>query len=158
MSLTLVDQIKVKRQAFSLIQTLGMSSSASQALSTLLQELAQKKGNVTLSVVVFDLQTSAATDAVIADAACTIYGIFAKKSSTATGAWLKGSDNTTTSSSTAAEFMQEFNAASAELAATYGVSGFVQGSGWTFGADTTASGSTNSTAGDGPKGFVILGA
>jgi hypothetical protein len=150
--------VKAKRRAFNAIQVLGLSSSAAQALSTLFQELAQKKGNPDLQVVEFDLQTSAAADAVIADAACTIYGIFAKKSSTATGAWLKGSDHATVSSSTAGEFTQEFNAASQELAATYAASGFVQGTGWTFGADTTAAGNTNSTAGDAMKGFVILGA
>lgn len=150
--------VKAKRQAFNLLNFLGFSSSASQALSTLFQELAQKKGNPDLQVVVFDLQTSAASDAVIADAACTIYGVFAKKSSTATGAWLKGSDHATASSSTAAELLAELNAASQEFVATFGKDGFAQGTGWTFGADTTASGTTNSTAGDGPKGFVILGA
>jgi hypothetical protein len=158
MAISTVSAIKAKRQAFSLIQTLGLSSSASQLLSTLLQELSQKKGNPDLQVVVFDLQTSAASDAVIADAACTIYGIFGKKSGTATGAWIKGSDHATTSSSTASEWMVELNAASKEFVGTFGVAGSPQTAGWTFGADTTASGSTNSTAGDGPKGFVILGA
>jgi hypothetical protein len=149
--------VKAKRRAFNGVQVLGLSSSASQALSTLLQELSQKKNNPDLQVVEFDLQTSAASDAVIADAACTIYGIFAKKSGTATGAWLKGSDHASASSSTAGEWTHEFNAANAEVVATY-PNGFVQGTGWTFGADTTASGNTNSTAGDAMKGFVILGA
>lgn len=157
MALTTQAAVKAKRRAFNALNFLGLGSSASQALSTLFQELAQKKGNPDLQVVEFDLQTSAASDAVIADAACTIYGIFAKKSSTATGAWLKGSDHATVASSTAAEFMQELNAASQEIAA-FSPLGFVQGTGWTLGADTTASGTTNSTAGDGPKGFVILGA
>ena len=148
---------KAKRRAFSALSVLGLSSSASQALSTLFQELSQKKGNPDLQVVEFDLQTSAASDAVIADAACTLYGIFVKKSSTATGAWLKGSDHASAASSTAEEFAQELNAASQEVAVVY-PQGYAQGTGWTFGADTTASGSTNSTAGDGPKGFVILGA
>ena len=157
MAISVSSAIKAKRLAFSLAKTLNLGSSAHQALSTLFQELAQKKGNPDLQVVVFDLQTSAAADAVIADAACTLYGIFAKKSSTATGAWLKGSDHASASSSTAAEFSQELNAANLEVAVVY-PGGYAQGTGWTFGADTTANGSTNSTAGDGPKGFVILGA
>lgn len=150
--------VKAKRAAFGYAALLGLGSSTVQALNTLFQELSQKKNNPDLQVVVFDLQTSAASDAVIADAACTIYGIFGKKSSTATGAWLKGSDSATTSSSTAAEWMAELNAANQEFVGLFGKDGAAQGSGWTFGADTTAAGSTNSTAGDGPKGFVILGA
>ena len=150
--------VKAKRAAFNLLAHLGFSSTAREALSQLFQELAQKKGNPDLQVVVFDLQTSAASDAVIADAACTVYGIFAKKSSTATGAFLKGSDSASASSSTAPEWSAELNAANQEAFALFGKDGTAQGSGWTLGADTTASGSTNSTAGDGPKGFVIIGA
>lgn len=155
MSLSLTTAVKAKRQAFSLMKTLAVSSSVEQAVSTLFQEIAQKVGNITLEVKPFDLQTSAASDAVIADAACKIYAIVTKKAN-ATGAWLKGSDHATASSSTAGEWTKELNAAGSEVALF--PAGFAQGTGWTFGADTTAAGSTNSTAGDGPKGFVILGA
>lgn len=156
MAISTKSAFKAKREAFNVATLFGFSSSALQALSTLFQELSQKKGNPDLQVAVFDLQTSAASDAVIADAACTIYGIFVRKTN-ATGAWLKGSDSATTSSSTAGEWTHELNAALQEVASVY-PNGFAQGSGWTFGADTTAAGNTNSTAGDGPRGFVILGA
>lgn len=147
--------VKAKRQALSLVKTLAVSSSVEQAISTLFQELSQKFGNVDLQVVPFDLQTSAASDAVIADAACKLYAIVTKKAN-ATSAWLKGSDSASASSSTAGEWTKKLGVAGSECALF--PAGFAQANGWTLGADTTAAGSTNSTAGDGPKGFVILGA
>lgn len=153
--LSLVDQIKAKRQAFSLAKTLGFGSSAHQALSSLFQEMGQKKNTSQLQVLVFDQNSASAADSVVMDAACTLYGIFTHKT-TATAAWLKVSDNATTASSTAAEFMTKL-AAKGE-SASYFPAGFALANGLTLRSDTTASGSTRSTTGDGPNGFIIFGA
>jgi hypothetical protein len=96
-------------------------------------------------------------DAPIADAACKIYGIYLKKSATATGAFVKAADHATVSGSTAADLTLEMNAAGQEICLIY-PQGWAQGTGFAIGSDTTADGSTASTAGDGPNGFVILGA
>lgn len=156
MAISVQDQVKAKRRAFNALRVIGLGASASQALSTLLQELSQKLGNIQLQVQEFDLQTSAASDSVIADAACKVYGIFTRKTN-ATAAWLKGSDSASASSSTAAEWMAKLAVATSDTAALF-PQGFPMANGFTLGSDTTASGTTNSTAGDGPKGFVIIGA
>lgn len=143
-----------KRRAFNFL-SLNCNPETRGLIGDLFQTLAQLRKSPDLQIVEFDLQTSAAADAVIADAACKIYAIVVKKAN-ATAAWLKGSDHASASSSTAAEWMVELNAAG-ETVHVF-PAGYAQGTGWTLGADTTASGTTNSTAGDGPKGFAIIGA
>jgi hypothetical protein len=96
-------------------------------------------------------------DAVVIAGALKVYGIYLKKSSTATGSFFKASDHATVVSDTAAEILVELNAANAEAVLMW-PAGYAQTLGLTIGADTTADGGTASTAGDGPNGFVILGA
>ena len=76
MALSTQAAVKAKRRAFAAIQTLGFSSSQSQLLSILFQELSQKKGNPDLQVV--EAVAASTTDAVVADAACKLYGVFLK--------------------------------------------------------------------------------
>lgn len=81
MALSLTSQIKAKRQAFSVARTLGLSSSLEQTLSALLQEIAQKVGNIDLQVVI--APAASTTDLVVADVACKLFGYFGKGGATA---------------------------------------------------------------------------
>lgn len=76
MALSTQSAVKAKRRAFSALRTFGVSSSISQVLSALFQELAQKYGNPDLQVV--EAVANSTTDAVVADAACKLYGVFLK--------------------------------------------------------------------------------
>lgn len=143
-----------KRRAFNFL-SLNCNPETRALIGELFQTLAQLRKSPDLQIVEFDLQTSAASDVVIADAACKVYAIVAKKAN-ATAAFLKASDHASAASSTAEEWKVELNAAG-ETVHTF-PAGYAQGTGWTLGSDTTSDGSTNSTAGDGPKGFVIIGA
>lgn len=96
-------------------------------------------------------------DAIIADAACSIYAIYLKKQATATGCFFKAADHASSAGTTASDVVHELNAASQEVLFVY-PGGYAQGTGFTVGSDTTADGNTASTAGDGPNGFVLLGA
>jgi len=81
MALATQDAVKAKRRAFSALQTFGESSSMSQILSAFFQEHAQKNGNVNLQVV--EAVANSTTDAVVADVACKLYGVFLKGGATA---------------------------------------------------------------------------
>lgn len=76
MALSVVDQVKAKRRAFSAIRTFGFNSSVSQILSNLFQEISQKVGAAQLLVV--ELDNSGTTDQVVAGEACKLYGLFLK--------------------------------------------------------------------------------
>jgi hypothetical protein len=96
-------------------------------------------------------------DAVVADAACRVYGLYLKKGATATGAFVKAADHASSAGTTASDLVIELNEASKETF-IINPTGWAQGTGFTIGSDTTADGSTASTAGDGPSGFAIIGA
>lgn len=116
--------------------------------------LANVKGNPQLQfVAISDL----GADAVIADAACKVYGIYLKKGATATGAFFKAADHASSAGTTASDLVHELNAASQPAAFVY-PNAWAQGTGFTVGSDTTADGSTASTSGDGPNGFVLIAA
>lgn len=135
------------------LDSLAASKAAREQFRQLHAYLAQEKQNPDLQfVAISDL----GVDAVIADAACKIYGIYLKKSATATGCFFKAADHATSAGTTASDVVHELNAASMEDVMTY-PKGYAQGTGFTVGADTTADGSTASTSGDGPNGFVLLG-
>lgn len=68
--------VKAKRRAFSAIKTFSQTSSLSQVLSTLFQEISQKYGAVDLQIV--ELDNLGTTDQVVADAPCKLYGVFLK--------------------------------------------------------------------------------
>lgn len=146
--------VLAKRRALNFVSNF-LNPETQTFVRTLFQTLAQSRKNPDLQIVEFDLQTSAAADAVIADAACKVYAIVVKKAN-ATVAFLKAADHASAASSTAEEWKTELNAASEVVMVFPG--GWAQGTGFTLGSDTTSDGTTNSTAGDGPKGFVIIGA
>jgi hypothetical protein len=146
--------VLAKRRALNAV-SLGYTPETERFIKTLFETLSQIRKNPDLQVVEFDLQTSAASDAVIADAACKVYAIVTKKAN-ATAAFLKGSDHASAGSATAPEFELELNAADERVALF--PAGWAMGTGFTLASHTTSDGSTDSTAGDGPKGIVIIGA
>ena len=76
MALLTQNIVKAKRRAFSAVKTFNLSSSLSQVLSALFQEISQKYGAVDLQVV--ELDNLGTTDQVVADAPCKLYGLFLK--------------------------------------------------------------------------------
>ncbi len=135
-------------------QSLEVNRAVDMSLRGLKAYLAQEKRNIDLQFVpISDL----GADTAIADAACKIYAIVLKKGATSTGAFFKAADHATVSGTTASDLVQELNASEQQVAFIY-ANGWAQGTGFAVGSDTTADGSTASTSGDGPNGFVILGA
>lgn len=128
-------------------------ASTQKLLETLKLILVTQLGNPDLQVVEFDNLTG--SDTIIADAACKIYGIVLSKQ-TATTAFFKGSDSATTSSSTAPEVELGQGTISEDVLVFPG--GRPMANGFTISSDTTSDGITGSAAGDGARGFVILGA
>jgi hypothetical protein len=116
---------------------------------------AQHKKSADLQFVSFAaLET---TDVVIADAACKVYLIFIQKpSASSTAAFFKGTDHATTGSSTAAELVQKVAGSDHEMLAYF--DGFAMANGFTILSETTADGSTGSSAADRPDGFIVVGA
>jgi hypothetical protein len=97
------------------------------------------------------------TDVVIADAACKVYLIYIEKpSASATAAFFKGTDHATTGSSTAAELVQKVASNNVELLLY--PDGFAMANGFTILSETTADGSSGSSAADRPNGWVVVGA
>lgn len=76
MALSTQAQVKAKRRAFHAVKNFGFTSSVSQVLSALFQEIAQKVGAIDLQVV--ELDNVGTTDQVVADAPCKLYGLFLK--------------------------------------------------------------------------------
>lgn len=76
MALSTQNIVKAKRRAFHAVRNYGFSSSVSQVLSALFQEISQKYGAVDLQVV--ELDNLGTTDQVAADAPCKLYAVVLK--------------------------------------------------------------------------------
>ena len=127
---------------------------AHEQFRALFSYLAQHGSNPDLQFVPF---SDLGADTVIADAACKVYGVYMKKRATSTGCFVKAADHATSAGTTASDLVQELNA-SGQREVMIHRDGWAQGTGFTIGSDTTADGSTASTSGDGPDGFVLIGA
>lgn len=152
MAISTKDPVLIWRQVRGLVRG-AMKPQSQLVAEALFTYLAQQGSNPDLQFVPFDYLTGSNT--VIADAACKIYAIFLKKATT-TAAWFKGSDSASTGSSTAAEVMTKL-ASVCEAQLLY-PNGLAMANGFTVISNTTASGNTTTAAGDGAKGFVLLGA
>lgn len=157
MALTLESSNKVWQKAFLALDALGASPAAKEALRELKQRLATVGFNKDLQFVAFsDLQG----DTVIADVACTFFYAFAKKQATATDAYFKTADHATVCGAANGASMQDsiyMPDSSGECALVF-PKGRLQTTGITIASQTTAAGNTDSTSGDGPNGFFIIGA
>lgn len=117
--------------------------------------LSQHKGNPTLQTTFFS--ALAGTDVVAADAACKLYAWYIKKpSASTTAAYVKGS-NSASALDEADDTMHVYLPAADEVLLVF-PKGIALSAGFTIGSNTTASGSTGSSAADQPSGFVIVGA
>lgn len=104
-------------------------------------------------------------DAVIANAPCVLYLLWAKKpSGSTTDAWLKGSDHASTAAANGDVVVKfkgtDSNSTSLgnrEYAVTF-PDGLVLGTGLTLGSHTTVNGNTKSASADAPTGFCVIGA
>lgn len=149
MAISLEDIVKTKQR----VRSVRVGFEVDLYLKALWQNL-NARGNPQLQ---YKAIADLGADAIIADAACSIYAIYLKKGTGATGCFFKAADHASSAGTTASDVVHELNAASQEVLFVY-PAGYVQGTGFTVGSDTTADGSTASTSGDGPNGFVLLGA
>jgi hypothetical protein len=159
MALSTESILNVKRKVLNYLNsgTKGDPFAAAQ-FEALFRYLAQHGANPDLQFVPF---SNLGADAVVADAACKVYGIYLKKQNTATDAFYKIFDDAATDSSAEDAILAiglllgrqrevKINPDGTPLAA-----GLVHGS---YTAIAGAAGTTASTSGDGPDGFVIFGA
>lgn len=117
--------------------------------------LAQHKGNPDLQIVPFATLSSGST--VIADAACKLVGLYVKKpTGSTTSAFVKGTDDEATASATAPAVSVELRTNQEEFIIF--PDGLPMASGLALRSDTTAAGSTGSSAADQPSGFALIAA
>lgn len=153
MALSLENPNLVWQKAQIALQSLGAKQVHVEALRQLKQMLATVSNNPNLQFVAFSDLTG---DTVIADAACQVYAIFAKKRATATDAFMKAVDHATTAAGSTFFLCLELAEASEQVLLIF-PGGIPQSAGMTMVSSTTDAGTTDSTSGDGPDGFVILG-
>lgn len=132
------------------------------ALKALFLHLAANKSNPDLQLVNIDGGATASdsgntANQVVANAACTLYCVYLKKTG-ATGTWFKLTDNATTATTNGgADLSQKVTTANEEVLFLY-PTGHAMANGITYTEDTTATGSTLNVLANRIDGFVILGA
>lgn len=99
-------------------------------------------------------------DTIIADVPCKLYGVFLKKQATATDAFFKMNDSTTTCGAANGASATDSVALvdSGDQVSLVFPKGRAQANGLTVASQTNLAGNTDSTSGDGPNGFIIIGA
>lgn len=122
--------------------------------------LSTQKGNPRLQYVSFsNVTTSAVTVPEVSQNGCTLYAIYAKKQNTATAAYFKINDHATTAggaNGANVKFTLPLLVGNDEIGLVF-QPGVVFSTGIAVASETTAAGGANSTSGDGPNGFIILG-
>lgn len=119
--------------------------------------LAQVKGNPELD---FTAISDLTADVVVADAACKVYGVYLKKQATGTDAFYKIFDDAATDSSAEDAVLAVGLTTSGDKAVVIYPDGFNLAAGCVHGSYTAmagAAGTTASTTGDGPNGFILVG-
>ena len=138
----------------------GTPPPAIDAFKSLKTYLATVLGNPTLQFVAIDAtDIDDASGKVLADVACTLYGVFLKKLATATDVYVHILDDATDDTGVATDTrvllaMLE----SEESAFAIYPNGIPMAAGVVAKAYTTAAGTTDSAATDTPNGFVIIAA
>lgn len=149
MALSTQDFVLAKRRFF---HAASLDAACYQLAITFFSWLAQQQRKPDLQVVEFDSMTA---DVVIANAACTIYAIVAHKPTT-TAATLKGSNHA--SAQAASTQVLAISQATVRSDVIFYPKGMALSLGLTMSSDTTPDGTTDSSAGDGATGVVLLGA
>jgi hypothetical protein len=144
------DPVLAKRRYFNSVA--GSDASASILSKALWSWLMQQGGKPNLQVVEFDHLTA---DAVIANAACTLYAILLKKTTT-TAATFKGSDHASVQA--ASTQIIAVTQTAVKVDDVFYPKGQACALGFTVSSDTTPDGTTDSSGSDGAAGVVLLGA
>lgn len=148
MAISTERQLFVKQKA----GTFGVDPSTSLVLKALFRYWAEHKQAIDMEYVPFADLTA---DTVIADAACKALVYYAKKQNTATDAFFKAVDHATTAAGTTFALCAELNVGNDVFIGAY-PEGLAMASGITLVSSTTDTGSTDTSSGDGPDGFVII--
>ena len=154
MALSLENALAVKQQAFGYVT---LSVKAQTELKAFFSYHAQHNKNVDLDFIAFANLTA---DTAVADAACKVYFIYLKKQATATAAYFKINDHATVAGGASGADMTscvEMASSGDEVVLVY-PGGLAHGTGVAIASQTTPAGNTDSTSGDGPNGFIIIGA
>lgn len=122
--------------------------------------LATQKGNPKLQYLSFsDVTTGAVTVPELSTGGCTIFAIYAKKQNTATDAYFKVNDSASTAGGANGANMKitlPLLVGNDEIAVIF-QPGLVFATGVAVASETTAAGGSNTSSGDGPNGFLIVG-
>ena len=130
------------------------------AFKALKEYLATVKSNPDLELVpISNTDIDDASGKVLADVACTLYGVFLKKLDTATDVYVHILDDATDDTGVATDTRVLLAMLEAEETVfAIAPQGIPMAAGVVAKAYTTAAGTTDSTATDCPNGFVIIGA
>jgi hypothetical protein len=163
MAISLEDANKVRQKTYGL----GLDPLVYAQLKAFFQYWATHKGNASLQYIPFTSTTiDDAGGQVLADAACTLYFVYGRKGTldqrtagTATDAYLVMFDDATddAGAGTDGRLVLPFLNASDSITWSNAV-GIPMAAGVVAKAYTDFDGTTDSTAGDAPNGFVIIGA
>ena len=155
MALTTVDQILVKRASLNFDRSMG--GAAALALKAFWMGRNQEGLTGNLYLLRFGDLT---TDAVVSDAAAKVHFVYCKKQATATDAFYKVFDDATNDSTAADAILGLPLTGSGDEQWFASVKGADCAAGVVHGSYTAFlgyNGTTASTSGDGPNGFIILG-
>jgi len=160
MALSLENSNLVWQKTKIALDALAAGPVANAAFRALKEKLAGVGGNPNLQFIPFE--GTAADDAsgtILADVACKVYGIYTKKTATATDAYLAILDDATddTGVATDVRMILPLLEASHEIT-VIDPAGIAMGTGVVAKSYTDWDGTTDSSAGDAPNGFIIIGA
>ncbi len=139
------------------LDSLGAVPAAVDAFRGLKADLAQAQNNPNLQ---FVAMSDIITDTVILAGAGQLYGVFLKKQATSTVAYFKMADHATVAGGGSGANMSDTIElqGSGDNAWLIFPRGRVQTTGLTVASETTGAGGADTTTGDGPNGFVVIGA
>ena len=160
MALSLQDSLFVWQKVKASSDSLNLDKVIVDSLKSLKERLAGVGGNPNLQFVPIDATTvDDASGAILADVACRLYAVVAKKQATATDVFLHILDDATddTGIATDTRVMLSFIESSDQAIASY-PKGVAMGTGVVAKAYTESDGVTDSASTDTPNGFIIIGA
>lgn len=159
MAITVVDANKVWQEVQIGLLASGAPQFVANAFRDLKAHLSQTKGNPQLAYLrIIETTIDDASGQVMADAACKLYAVFAKKVNTATDVYLDILDDAAddTGILTDLRIVLPFLVGN-EYGLYFNPDGLAMAAGVVAKAYTEADGTTDSSSNDTPKGFIIIG-
>ncbi len=160
MTLSLEDSNLVWQKAKISLESLGANAVVRDSFKSLKERLAGVGGNPTLQFIpIVSSDVDDANGKVLADAPCTVYGVFLKKQATATATYLAllNDDTDDASPITDVRAVVGLNAASQQALLVY-PTGIAMSVGVVAKAYTEFDGTTDAADTDTPNGFLIIAA